>query len=139
MLHIGSPGLGHRIEIDVNYTIEVANGHLDNTTKLLKVKGASLDESRKTNRGQITDRRLILVRILHDFRAVAGEYSIEDTRIIDRLVEAEGVIIAPEVIAALDNGRMLDAILVGPGHEAHTRDQVLGFDPLAVSDVAAGL
>ena len=59
--HVGATGLGDRIIVDINDTIEVEGDDLGDIVKLLEIvlAGLGVDEARESDRGEITDGNFI--------------------------------------------------------------------------------
>ena len=71
MTHIAALRLWRGVVIDINHTIQIANGNTDNTAELDEVEGAlagfAYNKRRQAQRRQITDCRLIRGGILNNF------------------------------------------------------------------------
>ena len=92
-------------------------------------------KGRKGNRGQITNSRLLFVRIFNDFRTVARQNAIKDPRMILNLAKAEGVADTAPIRDGQDPDCMAPSIRAHPARELHTRHQLLRLDSRGIGQV----
>ena len=119
MTHVRRPRLRNRVEVQINHPIQIPDRHGHDLAQRVKLKGLVGHKGRKGNRCQITNSRLLFVRILYDFCTVARQNAIKDARMILRLVEAEGIGHPSLIRHGQDRDRMADPLAVDPFRKTH--------------------
>ncbi len=85
---VGRASLFDRVKVSVDDPIQVASHDSNRLVQPLVIENAiDADETRKADGGQIADSHLIRIGILDDFRTVASDDAIEDSRVTLGLVE----------------------------------------------------